>query len=89
MRFYVDGTVHEADSLEQLDGEPFAVNRFEFDGDRLVLRELSVSGVPPCGGDPARYEARLLQSGRLQLVDVRDACAPRAGDVRGIYERVP
>jgi len=82
-RFYPDGTIHEAANLVSLDGEPFAVNWYSFDEGRLILRELSVSGVPPCGNDPARYEALLLEGGRLQLVDIRDACGPRAGNVRG------
>jgi hypothetical protein len=88
-RFYEDGTVHEAYSLAQLDADPFAVNRFELEAGRMTLRELSVSGVPPCGDKVGVYELRLLEGGKLQMVTIRDACYPRAGDVEGMYERVP
>jgi hypothetical protein len=88
-RFYEDGTVHDAYSLAQLDADPFAINRFEVEAGRLTMHELSVSGVPPCGSKVGVYEIRLLQSGNLQIVTLRDECRPRAGDVEGIYERVP
>ena len=88
-RFKEDGTVHEAYSFAQLDDDPYAVNRYSLEEGRLSLRELSVSGVPPCGSRPGVYEIRLLQSGGLQIIVLSDACGPRAGDIQGIYERVP
>ena len=88
-RFYEDGTMHDAVSLAQLDAAPFAVNRYEFEDGHLIAREVSVSGVPSCGGKVGSYEIRLLQSGRMQIVVIKDSCGPRAGDTQGIYERVP
>ena len=88
-RFYEDGTIHDANSLGQLDADPFAVNSYEFEDGRLIARELSVSGVPPGGGKVGSYEIRLLHLGQIQIVVIKDACVPRAGDTQGIYEHVP
>jgi hypothetical protein len=88
-RFYEDGTMHDAYSLAQLDDDPFAVNTYEFEEAKLILRELSVSGIPSCGGKVGTYEIRLLQSGNLQIVVIKDSCGPRAGDTHGIYKHVP
>jgi hypothetical protein len=88
-RFYENGTYHDAYTLAQLDTDPYAVNKIEFDDGHLVAREVSVSGVPPCGGKVGIYELRLLQSGKLQIVVVKDTCGPRAGDTQGIYEHIP
>jgi hypothetical protein len=88
-RFYEDGTYHDAYSIAQLDPDPYAVNKYEFEDGHLVAREVSVSGVPPCGGKVGSYEIRLLRSGKLQIIVIRDACGPRVADTQGIYERVP
>jgi hypothetical protein len=87
-RFYDDGTYHDAYTLARLDSDPYAVNKIEFEDGHLVAREVSVSGVPPCGGKVGIYELRLLQSGRMQIVVVKDTCGPRAADTQGIYERI-
>ncbi len=67
-RFYEDGTYREATSLTLLDDAPFAISKYEFEAGRFITREVSVSGVPSCGGKVGSYEIRLLQSGNLQIV---------------------
>jgi len=87
-RFYPDDTYHDAYSLTELDNAPYAVNRIEFKDGYVLAREVSVSGVPPCGGTVGVYELRLLQSGKLQIVVIKDLCGPRAGDTQGLYEPI-
>lgn len=89
VRYYADGTYNEANSLGDLETAPFAIGSYEFSDGFLRVRETEVHGVPSCGGKVGRYELRLLDSGRLQVVVLKDACAARAGDTIGIYERVP
>ena len=89
VRFYADGTYYEANYVGDLETAPFAIGSYEFSDGFLLIRETEVHGVPSCGGKVGRYELRLLDSGRLQVVVLKDACGPRAGDTIGIYERVP
>ncbi|MCJ7678296.1 MAG: hypothetical protein MUO35_11305, partial [Anaerolineales bacterium] len=89
VRFYADGAYNEANHLEDLEIAPFAIGSYEFSDGFLVVREMEVHGVPSCGGKVGRYELRLLDSGRLQVVVLKDACEARAGDTFGLYERVP
>jgi hypothetical protein len=89
VRFYADGAYNEANDLEDLETAPFAIGSYEFSDGYLLVRETEVNGVPSCGGKVGRYELRLLDSGRLQIVVVKDACGARAGDTIGLYERVP
>jgi hypothetical protein len=54
----------------------------------MVITEVSVSGVPTCRKKIGSYEIRLLESGNIQIVAIKDQCPPRAGDVAGEYEPV-
>ncbi len=54
----------------------------------MVMTEVSVSGVPSCGKKSGSYEIRLLESGNIRIVAIKDQCAPRAGDLEGEYEPV-
>jgi hypothetical protein len=88
-RFDPDGTYREARSLEALDDKPFAINQYDFEGGFLVVREISVSDVPSCGSRVGRYEVRILDSGQMQMVLIKDNCGHRERDTEGIYERIP
>jgi hypothetical protein len=88
-RFDPDGTYREARSLEALDDKPFAINQYDFEGGFLVVREISVSDVPPCGSKVGIYEVRILDSGQMQMVLIKDGCGHRERDTVGIYERIP
>ncbi len=79
-RFFEDGILHQAHSLDSLDTEPYAICEIWFEGTQMYLKEKAVSGVPSCGDDPAIYEVHLLLGGHIQIVKVQDKCPPRAGD---------
>lgn len=79
-RFFEEGTLHQAHSLDRLDTEPYAISEIWFEGTQMNLKEKAVSGVPSCGDDPAIYEVHLFSGGNIQIVKVREKCSPRAGD---------
>jgi hypothetical protein len=85
IRFDGDGTFRQAHSLEEL-GEPYATSAFQFEGTEFVTTEISVSGVPSCGEKVGRYKIQLLENGNIQIIEIKDQCAPRAGDTVGEYE---
>jgi hypothetical protein len=89
VRFDEDGTFRGAHRPDELDSGPYHIHRIEFEDGRLQIAEVRVVGVPSCGSKVGRYEARLLDSGNLQLVLIQDACAPRAGDTAGVYAPLP
>jgi hypothetical protein len=89
VRFDEDGTFRSAYSADDLQARPYQVSTYTLEDGRLLIRELSVSGVPSCGTGMGKYEVRLLESGGLQLILIKDGCGPRAGDTAGIYRRVP
>lgn len=79
-RFFEDGILHQAHSLDRLDTEPYAISEIWFEEAQMYLKEKAVSGVPSCGDDPAIYEVHLLSGGYIRIVKVHDKCSPRAGD---------
>lgn len=89
VRFDEDGTFRSAHSLEDLESDPCQISRAQLEDGRLKIEEISVSGVPTCGSKLGSYEVRLLDSGGLQLVLIKDACTPRAADTAGVYVRLP
>ncbi len=87
IRFDEDGTFREAYSLDGLD-RPFSINSYQFEGTQIVTTEVSVSGVPSCGDMIGIYEIRLLESGNIQIVTIKDQCHPRAGFISGEKELI-
>jgi hypothetical protein len=75
IRFYEDCTFHEADAQESVDSQPLATNSYQFEGTEVVMKEVSVSGVPSCGESIGTYEIRLLESGSIRLVVLEDDAA--------------
>jgi len=88
IRFDKDGTFRQAYALDKLDSQPYAISSYQFEGTKMVITEISVSGVPSCGKKIGSYEIRLLESDNIQIVAIKDQCPPRAGDVAGEYEPV-
>ena len=88
IRFDKDETFRQAHALDKLDSQPYAISSYHFEGMEMVTTEISVSGVPSCGKKIGRYEIRLLESGNIRIVVIKDQCPPRAGDVAGEYEPV-
>ncbi len=88
IRFDKDGSFRYAYALDELDGQPYAINSYQFEGTKLVITEIKVSGVPSCGKKSGSYEIRLLENGNIRIVAVTDPCAPRADDTAGEYEPV-
>jgi hypothetical protein len=88
LRFDEDGTLREARALDELDSQPFSINSYQFEGTRMILKEVSVSGVPSCGETIDSFEIRLLESGDIRIVVLEDECGHRAGSVAGEYEPV-
>jgi hypothetical protein len=88
--FYGEGTMHQASSLDRLEGQPSAVNAIEFEGTRMFVKTVSVSGVIPCEDDEVGvYEVRLLPDGKLQIKIVEETCRARANHTALTYEPVP
>jgi hypothetical protein len=88
LRFYEDGTLHNADSPESLDNQPYATSEIRFEGTQMSLIETAVAGVPSCGDALGLYEVRLLPDGKIQIVTIEDQCPPRAGDTALVFEPV-
>jgi len=88
IRFDRDGTFRQAHALDKLDSQPYAISSYQFEGTKMVITEVSVSGVPTCGKKIGSYEIQLLESGNIRIVAIKDQCAPRAGDIAGEYEPV-
>jgi len=92
LRFDTDGTFRAAHALDKLDNQPYAIVSYQFEGTKMVIADISVSGVPPCGEEIGSYEVRLLESGNMQILLIKDQCTQRAGDIGGrarVYEPVP
>ena len=87
-RFEEDGTLGMAYSLNGLDDQPYAVSSIQFEGAKMLLTEVSVFGVPPCGERVGSYEVQLLESGNIQVVVIEDDCGARKGSVPGEFEPV-
>jgi hypothetical protein len=87
-QFERDETFRQAHALDKLDSQPYAINSYHFEGTKMVMTEVSVSGVPSCGKKSGSYEIRLLESGNIRIVAIKDQCPPRAGDLDGEYELV-
>jgi hypothetical protein len=88
IRFDKDETFRQAHALDKLDSQPYAVNSYQFEGTKMVMTEIKVSGVPTCGKKIGSYEIRLLENGNIQIVAIKDECAPRTGDMAGEYKPV-
>lgn len=88
LRFYEDGTLHVARTIEELDSQPNAVNEVWFDGTQMVLKEILVSGVSSCGEVLGKYEVRLLANGNIWLVTIEDDCFGRARNTAVEFEPV-
>lgn len=87
IRFDSDGTFRQAHVLDELDSQPYAISSYQFEGTRMAIAEVSVSGVPTCGKKVGDYEIRLLESGNIRIAG-QDQCAPRSGEIAGEYEPV-
>lgn len=88
IRFDRDGTFRKAYALDELDSRPFAISGFRFEGTRMFIEEISVSGVPPCGDTIGIYEVLLLEGGRIQIVSTDDKCSHRRRTTAAEYESV-
>jgi hypothetical protein len=89
IRFQADGSFRQARRRDALDDSPFAICEIWFEGTQLFVGECTVSGVPPCGDAIAIYEVRLLDSGELEIVAIKDDCSPRRLDTATVYSAVP
>ena len=88
IRFNEDGTFHQADALDKLDNQPYAICKFRFEGTQMSIEQISVSGVPTCGSRIGVYQVRLLEGGKIEIVVIKDKCSARAGDISREYEPV-
>jgi hypothetical protein len=88
LRFYEDGTLNNADSVEKLDNQPYARSEIRFKGTQMSLKETAVDGVPSCRDALGLYEVRLLPNGKIQIVAIEDQCPPRATDTALEFEPV-
>jgi hypothetical protein len=86
IRFDDDGTARLAYSQDELQGSPFVTMSYQFDGTKVVIKEISVSVVESCGSTVGNYEIPMLNNGNIQLVAVNDKCEGRAGEFSAEYE---
>ncbi|MFC2046247.1 hypothetical protein ACFLTC_01840 [Chloroflexota bacterium] len=85
IRFDEDETFRQARELDELDSKPYAINSYQFDGTKMVAKDIRVSGVPSCGKKIGSYEIRLLESGNIWIVAIEDSCEARANDIAREY----
>lgn len=76
-RFNEDGTCQTALELENLDLAPNVECTYHFEGERLTMTTISVSGLPPCPDTEAVYEVQSLPNGNIKFIALEDSCAPR------------
>lgn len=89
-RFDAEGTCRQAYTRSSLENNPKALMECWFEDAKLYLgKDISVSGVPSCGGIIGVYEVRLRSNGTIELVALEDKCRPRKLDTIGIYEPEP
>lgn len=88
IRFVKDGTFRQAHALDELASRPYSTSSYKFEGTKMIIAEVSVSGVPSCGKKIGNYEIQLLESGNIRIVSIKDECEPRARDIAGEYEPV-
>jgi len=89
MRFDKDGTMREAMAPDELDSQPYVINSYQFKGKKMIITEVSVSGVPSCGENKTgTYEIHLLESGNIRIVAIDDQCGGRADDMQNEYKPV-
>lgn len=88
IRFDKDGAFRQARALDELASHPYAITSYQFEDTKMVIKEVSVSGVPTCGKKIGNYEIQLLKSGNIRIVPIKDECNPRARDIAGEYEPV-
>ena len=87
LRFYKDGTTHEASALDKLDGEPYAINSYQLKGTEMFVKEVKVVGVPSSGDVIGRYQVELLESGNIRIVCIEDPW-PRGAAFPGEFKPV-
>lgn len=88
IRFDKDGTYRQAHALDKLDSQPYAILSYHFEGTTMLVTDISVSGVPSCGKRIGRYEIRLLESGNIRIVIIKEECVPRGKDTALEFEPV-
>lgn len=88
IRFDKDGTFRQAHTLDELKSHPYSISSYKFEGTKMIIAEMSVSGVPTCGKKIGSYEIQLLESGNIRIMPIKDECEPRARDIAGEYELV-
>ena len=87
-RFTEDGTMITAVSLESLSKGGDAVCSARFEGDQLILTEISSAGLPSCGTVVGKYQVRRLPSGDILFVASGDSCAPRRRSTAQVHKAV-
>jgi hypothetical protein len=85
VRFDADGRQLYALELDDLESSPNVISTYRFQGDRMIIQEVSASGVPPCGGEIGTYQVRILPNGDLNVIVFSDACEVRARENQGEY----
>ena len=84
-----DGTCRLSYELDGLTNTPEVECTYTFDGTDLMITAVKLNGVPECPSPTGKYEVRLLAEDYIELVTVKDNCAPRIRSTRGKYQRIP
>ena len=88
LRFDEDGTFREAVGQSALDATPFAIHTYRFEDGEMLVTTIAFEGAPTTGESVGRYEARLLESGDLQIVLIEDPNGGRSGNLVWVYAPV-
>ena len=91
-QYTADGTYRMGSSLEELEAQPRVEGEFWFEGDQIVMRDVTaLPGYDVCiqAGQVGRYTVERLANGHIRFVVVEDDCSDRVGMLgTGEMERV-
>jgi len=71
LRFDKDGTFRQADALQQLEDQPYAISSYQFRGDENDHNRSLGFRRSTCGKKIGSYEIRLLESGNIRIVAIQ------------------
>jgi hypothetical protein len=81
--------MHVSSSTDRLDSEPYVINEVRFEASRMLLKQILVVAVEPCGDVVGSYEVQLLPDGKLKIVAIEEECRARANHTALTFDPVP
>ncbi len=78
-QFNEDGSLIGSISSDTAEETQLFTAEYWFEDGQLYMSEVDVVEPPPCGPEPAIYDAELLENGNLKLTMITDTCEARIG----------